>query len=194
MDTNTGESPGHQSQSQQLRNSPSEEEMGHWTPTGIKPMNYDDDDCSVCDRPNSHMLHSTHKEYKTMSNILIRNGWLIIFSLYASMLFLNSTDEMPNCNDNISDFKCIMETTEVVEVKCAVNYTGNCAPHSIWGYEYGNKSISTVKQEFVCFSETYSGVESTTIITIESGSRLICYIDDSSQDAVQKYQCNTSVV
>ena len=36
MDTNTGESPGHQSQSQ-LGNSPSEEEMGHWTPTGIEP-------------------------------------------------------------------------------------------------------------------------------------------------------------
>ena len=46
MDTNTGESPGHQSQSQQLGNSPSEEEMVHWTPTGIEPMVYDDDDDS----------------------------------------------------------------------------------------------------------------------------------------------------
>ena len=44
MDTNTGESPGHQSQSQQLENSPSEEEMGHWTPTGVEPKDYDDDD------------------------------------------------------------------------------------------------------------------------------------------------------
>ena len=43
MDTYTGESPGHQSQSQQLRNSTSEEEMGHFTPTGIEPMDYDDD-------------------------------------------------------------------------------------------------------------------------------------------------------
>src|SRR6218665_3960432 len=25
-------------------NSPSEEEMGHWTPTGIEPTNYDDDE------------------------------------------------------------------------------------------------------------------------------------------------------
>ena len=47
MDTNTGESPGHQSQSQQLGNSPSEEAMGHWTPTGIEPMVYDDDDDSL---------------------------------------------------------------------------------------------------------------------------------------------------
>ena len=44
MDTNTGESPGHQSQSQKLGNSPSEEEMGHSTPTGIEPTDYDDDD------------------------------------------------------------------------------------------------------------------------------------------------------
>ena len=43
MDTNTGESPGHQSQSQQLGNSPSEEEMGHWAPTGVEPKDYDDD-------------------------------------------------------------------------------------------------------------------------------------------------------
>ena len=33
-----------QSQSQQLENSPSEEEMGHWTPTGVEPKDYDDDD------------------------------------------------------------------------------------------------------------------------------------------------------
>ena len=46
MDTNTGESPGHQSQSQQLGNSPSDEEMGHWTPTGAEPTDFDDyDDC-----------------------------------------------------------------------------------------------------------------------------------------------------
>ena len=51
MDTNTGESPGHQSQSQQLGNSPSEEEMGHWTPTGIEPTNYDDDDDDDDDDP-----------------------------------------------------------------------------------------------------------------------------------------------
>ena len=44
MDTNTGESPGHQSQSQQLGNLSSEEEMGHWTPTGVEPKDYDDDD------------------------------------------------------------------------------------------------------------------------------------------------------
>ena len=44
MDTNTGESPGHQSQSQQLGNSPIEEEMGHQTPTGVEPKDYDDDD------------------------------------------------------------------------------------------------------------------------------------------------------
>jgi len=47
MDTNTSESPGHQSQSQQLGTSPSEEEMGHWTPTGIEPTDYDDDDDRV---------------------------------------------------------------------------------------------------------------------------------------------------
>ena len=29
---------------QQLVNSPSEEAMGHWTPTGIEPKDYDDDD------------------------------------------------------------------------------------------------------------------------------------------------------
>ena len=44
MDTNTGESPGHQSQSQKLGNSPSEEEMGHWALTGVEPRDYDDDD------------------------------------------------------------------------------------------------------------------------------------------------------
>ena len=44
MNTNTGESPGHQSQSQQLGNSLSEEEMEHWTPTGVEPKDYDDDD------------------------------------------------------------------------------------------------------------------------------------------------------
>ena len=44
MDTNTGESPGHQSQSQYVGKSPNEEEMGHWTPTGIEPTDYDDDD------------------------------------------------------------------------------------------------------------------------------------------------------
>ena len=44
MDTNTGESPGHQSQSQQLGNSPSVKEMGYWTPTGIEPTDYDDDE------------------------------------------------------------------------------------------------------------------------------------------------------
>ena len=44
MDTNTGESPGHQSQSQQLENSSSEVEMGHWTPTGVEPKDYDVDD------------------------------------------------------------------------------------------------------------------------------------------------------
>ena len=31
-----------------LTNSPSEEEMGHWTPTGIEPMDYDDDDDDEC--------------------------------------------------------------------------------------------------------------------------------------------------
>ena len=44
MDTNTGESPKHQSQSQQLENSPSEDEMRHWTPTGVEPKDYDDGD------------------------------------------------------------------------------------------------------------------------------------------------------
>ena len=38
MDTNTGESQGHKRQSQQLGNSPSEEDMGYWTPTGAEPM------------------------------------------------------------------------------------------------------------------------------------------------------------
>ena len=38
MNTNTGESPGHQSQSQKPRNSPSEEVRGHWTLTGAEPM------------------------------------------------------------------------------------------------------------------------------------------------------------
>src|SRR6218665_2365315 len=28
-------------------NSPSEEEMGHWTPTGVEPKDYDDDDDKV---------------------------------------------------------------------------------------------------------------------------------------------------
>src|SRR6218665_563252 len=49
MDTNTG--PGHQSQSQSLGNSPSEEEMGHWTPTGIEPMDYDGDDDDIAAHP-----------------------------------------------------------------------------------------------------------------------------------------------
>ena len=49
MDTNTGESPGHQSQSQQLGNSPSEEEMGHWAPTGVESKVYDAYDASECD-------------------------------------------------------------------------------------------------------------------------------------------------
>src|SRR6218665_773250 len=39
-----GESPGYQSESQYLGNSPSEKEMGHWTPMAIEPMDYDDDD------------------------------------------------------------------------------------------------------------------------------------------------------
>ena len=39
-----GDGPGHQSQSQQLGNSLSEEEMGHWTPTGNEPKDYNDDD------------------------------------------------------------------------------------------------------------------------------------------------------
>jgi len=38
MDTNTGESPGHQTQSQLPRNSLSEEVKGHWTPKGAEPM------------------------------------------------------------------------------------------------------------------------------------------------------------
>ena len=49
MDTNTGESPGHQSQSLQLENSPSEEEMVHWIPTGVEPKDYDDDDSLLLD-------------------------------------------------------------------------------------------------------------------------------------------------
>jgi len=39
---NTGESLGHQSQSQSLGNPPIEEEMGHWTPTCVEPMVYDE--------------------------------------------------------------------------------------------------------------------------------------------------------
>ena len=38
MDTNTGESPGYQSQSQEPRNSPGEEVRGLWAPTGDEPM------------------------------------------------------------------------------------------------------------------------------------------------------------
>jgi len=40
MDTNTGESPDQQSQSQWPGHSPacSYEEMGHWTPSGAEPM------------------------------------------------------------------------------------------------------------------------------------------------------------
>src|SRR6218665_916021 len=38
MDTNTGESPGYQSQSLWPRNSPSEEVRGHWVPTGAELM------------------------------------------------------------------------------------------------------------------------------------------------------------
>ena len=38
MDANTGESPGHQNQSNYLGHSHNEEEMGHWTPTGAAPM------------------------------------------------------------------------------------------------------------------------------------------------------------
>jgi len=38
LDTNTGESPGYQSQSHLHGNSPSEEVRGHWTPTGAEPM------------------------------------------------------------------------------------------------------------------------------------------------------------
>src|SRR6218665_1730662 len=38
MATNTGDSPGYQSQSLEPRNSPSEEVRGHWAPTGAEPM------------------------------------------------------------------------------------------------------------------------------------------------------------
>jgi len=38
MDTNTGKSPGYQSQSQLPGNLPSEEVRGHWTPTGAETM------------------------------------------------------------------------------------------------------------------------------------------------------------
>ena len=68
MDTNTGESPGHQSQSQQLGNSPSEEEMGHWTPTGIEPKDYDDDDECQVD------VNCSHK--KSLNSMLLQ----IVFS------------------------------------------------------------------------------------------------------------------
>jgi len=39
-DTNTGESPGYQSQSQEPGNPPSKEVSGHWTPAGAatEPM------------------------------------------------------------------------------------------------------------------------------------------------------------
>ena len=39
-----GRNPRTPEQSQQLENSPSEEEMGHWTPMGVEPTDYDDDD------------------------------------------------------------------------------------------------------------------------------------------------------
>jgi hypothetical protein len=103
-------------------------------------------------------------------------------------------DEMPNCKDNISDANCTVTPNVVTEVSCAVNYTGNCAPHSIWRYEYGDRSNSTVQQEFTCFTETYSQVESRTIIRMKLGSWLTCNIEDTSRDSVQKFQCNTSVV
>ena len=45
MDTNTGElKPRTPEPIPIAGNSPSEEEMGHWTPTGIEPTDYDDDD------------------------------------------------------------------------------------------------------------------------------------------------------
>src|SRR6218665_1442565 len=56
MDTNTGESPGHQSLSQRLGNSPSEEEMGHWTPMGVEPKDYDDDDDDFYSTSSSPLL------------------------------------------------------------------------------------------------------------------------------------------
>ena len=57
MDTNTGESPGHQSQSHYLENSPSEEEMGYWTPTGVEPKDYDNDDDDELKIDLAHVCH-----------------------------------------------------------------------------------------------------------------------------------------
>ena len=58
MDTNTGGSPGYQSQSQEPRNSPSEEVRGHWTSTGTEPMHgsMDGMDC------NDGHLHANFKD------------------------------------------------------------------------------------------------------------------------------------
>src|SRR6218665_2662587 len=65
MDTNTGESPGHQSQSQKLGNSPSEEEMGHWTPTGVESKDYDDDDDDDQDLKGNTPVHRQPAQFRT---------------------------------------------------------------------------------------------------------------------------------
>ena len=102
------------------------------------------------------------------------------------------TDEMPTCLDNIRDAECI-KTTEINEVYCAVNYTGNCAPNLIWKDGYGNKSDYSVQEEFTDFNQTFSRVEIKTIVAIKSGGQLICHIESPSSDAEHKFQCNTSV-
>ena len=48
MDTNTGESPGYQSQPLYPRNSPSEEVRGHWAPMGAEPMEQWMDGWNLC--------------------------------------------------------------------------------------------------------------------------------------------------
>ena len=55
MDTNTGESPGHQSQSQLLGNSPSEKEMGIGLLPGVEPKDYDDE--AVLRRPSVAIIN-----------------------------------------------------------------------------------------------------------------------------------------
>lgn len=102
---------------------------------------------------------------------------------------------MPTCGGNISNAACIetIGLPEINEVYCAVNYTGNCAPHLIWKNGNGNKSDSNVQEEFTDFNETLSRAETKTIVSIESGRQLICYIESLSSGAAHKFQCNASV-
>src|SRR6218665_1211501 len=102
MDTNTGESPRHQSQSQKLENSPSEEEMGHWTLTGVEPRDYDDDD--DFSQTNSNITVKIPKNTAIIFTVTL-HGWISLHKMFnvSSLLLDNAlkpTTPLINCAVN----------------------------------------------------------------------------------------------